>query len=310
MMIKKLTVLFFLSLAFSASQAQSSKATLLTPTDGQTLVAVNPLFSWDTLDVSVDSFTLQVSATNTFDAVVYRESFPDTVYSHTMTMTLEYDSLYYWRVMTYDSLGLKVDSSDIFSFTTIGPPPPAPNNLSPMSASIDVDLYPTLTWSSVPVAANYRVQVATLDNFSDIVVDTIVAAGTTSVNINIRLNSYTVYYWRVAAENTGGLSAWSNFWNFTTLVSSVRDVEGNFSLNAYPNPSTDKVLVSFETSVAGEGQLSLVDLNGKEVRMIARGMLEAGNHEYTIDRTGLSSGVYFVKLVHDGYAQTLKLVIR
>ncbi len=43
--------------------------------------------------------------------------------------------------------------------------------------------------------------------------------------------------------------------------------------------------------------LDILTLNGRWVKQVAGGTLEAGYHELTLEREGLSAGVYFYRLI-------------
>ncbi|MCL2072992.1 MAG: choice-of-anchor J domain-containing protein [Marinilabiliaceae bacterium] len=61
------------------------------------------------------------------------------------------------------------------------------------------------------------------------------------------------------------------------------------TLSVYPNPATDKLYISSEISI---NAISLFDATGRIVLVYEK----VGNSEFTIDISGLSSGVYFVNI--------------
>lgn len=288
--------------------AQSNKVTLTSPANGQTLVPLAATFTWDTSGLMVDSLALELSKSASFADTFYRVVLADSITTYTIPGdTLKYDSTYYWRVTSYWA----TDStrwSDVFSFTAIGPPPGQPTNVAPAATALDQSLMPTLSWTAVPGADQYRVHIATFDNFSDTAFHAFVAAPNTSVTVNVRLNSYTVYYWRVAAENINGIGAWSNFWNFTTLVSGLNGAEPQLMLRAYPNPASEIVSLRFENKGTGNTVIRLMDVTGKEVEVLYDANPGAGEHDLVIDRKNRPAGVYFLRVEEGGAAQTLRVV--
>ncbi|MBU1880787.1 T9SS type A sorting domain-containing protein, partial [bacterium] len=66
---------------------------------------------------------------------------------------------------------------------------------------------------------------------------------------------------------------------------------------AYPNPFNPTTELSYELRVAGSVLLSVYDIQGREVAKLVDGFRDAGVHEATFDATGLTSGVYLVKLI-------------
>jgi photosystem II stability/assembly factor-like uncharacterized protein len=100
--------------------------------------------------------------------------------------------------------------------TSLVSPPSPPSLTSPLSGSIGQPLNKTLTWSTVPGADYYRLQVSSSANFATIIEDD---SALTTTSRQIAAPSFnTLYYWRVAAENLGGYGNWSSTFNFTTTV--------------------------------------------------------------------------------------------
>ncbi len=82
------------------------------------------------------------------------------------------------------------------------------------------------------------------------------------------------------------------------------DVAENNAVSVYPNPATSVVTVSAE-GVEGAVDVQLVDLNGRVV------MQQSGNAQgLTLDVSGLSKGVYFVRLSSDSVNTVSKLVVK
>lgn len=302
-----LSLCFFLA-AF-AVQAQNRKVTLLSPTNGQSLVPVKTVFTWDTLAVVVDSFELQISKNTNFSDTMLRWFLPGTQFTYTLSSSLDYDSTYYWRVISFDTVPMIIETSDVFAFTVVGPPPGQPTNFSPASASLDVSVKPTLTWSGVIDADEYHIQISTFTNFSDTAFYGIVNAPGTSVNVSVKLESYKVYYWRVVASNQNGKGEWSNYWNFTTLVTGLHKPEANFSMNCFPNPTNSGLTLSFE-GIGTASSITMLDMQGKVVQVVLNETLTAGNHQVAIKRMGLPAGMYFIQLQQNGQTQTKKVVFK
>ncbi|MFZ2358388.1 MAG: hypothetical protein WA040_03520, partial [Anaerolineae bacterium] len=82
--------------------------------------------------------------------------------------------------------------------------PGAPTLLTPANGALNVPAAPTFTWNAAPGAASYSIQVATDAGFSTVVASAsgLVAPTWTS---NVTLNTSTLYYWRVQANNACGV---------------------------------------------------------------------------------------------------------
>lgn len=68
----------------------------------------------------------------------------------------------------------------------------------------------------------------------------------------------------------------------------------------YPNPFNPQAVVTYELRAPAEIRLSVFDVMGREVRVLADGRHSAGTHQAVLDAIGLPGGVYFVRLVSDG----------
>jgi len=104
-----------------------------------------------------------------------------------------------------------------------------------------------------------------------------------------------------------------------STISTVIPEKYSLSQN-YPNPfnPTTKIKFSIVSSPRGLGgdlvQLKIYDVTGREVQTLVNESLKPGTYEATFDaRRGgsasLNSGVYFYKLMTDGFAETKKLIL-
>jgi hypothetical protein len=80
-------------------------------------------------------------------------------------------------------------------------------------------------------------------------------------------------------------------------------------MSLYPNPVHSFATVNFEIPKAGLATLSIVDLNGKLIEIVASDYFAAGNYVETIMANQLPKGVYLVVLRLENYMETQKLLI-
>lgn len=79
-----------------------------------------------------------------------------------------------------------------------------------------------------------------------------------------------------------------------------RPAETRFRFNHYPNPFKVSSTITFRLEKAGQTNLSVFDITGKRVAVLLNGYLPAGNHQ-TIFTPGIrSTGIYIMKLEHNG----------
>ncbi len=94
--------------------------------------------------------------------------------------------------------------------------PGTPTLVAPAANATGVKVRPTLSWSSVPGALSYRVEVATSAAFTTIVASDTVTG--TSWVVNVALTPSTQFFWRVRPSNYCGNGTVSTTRSFTTGV--------------------------------------------------------------------------------------------
>jgi len=77
----------------------------------------------------------------------------------------------------------------------------------------------------------------------------------------------------------------------------------------HPNPFNQRVAISYQLQVACYMDLSVFDIQGREVAQLLNGYQNAGYHEIIFDAKYLVSGVYFVRLEARDFNQVQKMVL-
>jgi hypothetical protein len=166
----------------------------------------------------------------------------------------------YWRVRARNSAGAG-EWSDTWSFTTYLAAPAAPTLALPENSAIGADENTQFTWNASTTAAAYRIQVSTQADFSILSANSQVSG---LLKSGLSLTPGTLYYWRVWAENVGGISEWSETRSFTTNflaptapfpvtpTSGATDVSFNPTL-VWSSPSG---ITTFEIQIYGDAGLT------------------------------------------------------
>jgi hypothetical protein len=86
------------------------------------------------------------------------------------------------------------------------------------------------------------------------------------------------------------------------------------TLSSYPNPFNPRTVLRFHLPEAGRGNLAVYDARGRRLRVLASGVLDAGDQEWVWDGrddTGgeLPSGAYFARLKIAGESSLLSKLI-
>lgn len=129
-------------------------------------------------------------------------------------------------------------------------------------------------------------------------------------------------FWDLQSKNYPGISD-KTTWNFSTASSiggdfapfNVGDEEflmlEDTRLKVFPNPASNEVTISIQAIEEGDITLSLTDINGKSIETLFSGEMEKGQRK-SIDKdlSGLSEGVYMIRLLSGSSLKIEKLVIK
>ena len=77
----------------------------------------------------------------------------------------------------------------------------------------------------------------------------------------------------------------------------------------YPNPFNPSTNVKFSIVNAGDVKLVVYDVQGREVQTLVNESLKPGTYEVSFDGSSLTSGVYFYRLITDGFTETKKMLL-
>lgn len=151
------------------------------------------------------------------------------------------------------------------------------------------------SWTEVPTAVQYRMQIDTLGgDFSKAIVDALVAD-----NFWFGTLWPGFYRWRVAASDGEAWSVWSDVWTFESRfpLSTEPEAETQAPIaleRVFPNPSRGQVAIQFSV-LDREADLRVYDTLGREVALLYQGH---GAHPRRVrwEPTGLPAGVYVLVL--------------
>jgi hypothetical protein len=200
------------SLIDELNAARPSVPRLAGPPDNASGVAMPVLLTWEP-GLQSTSYHVQVAADSQFAVLMHNDS---SIASLSYPVDgLQPSTKYYWRIR-----GRNASGSGLFSvgrsFTTASAIPTAPVLLLPADGAVGQPVPPSLTWSSIPSATWYHLQVAADSLFSSIVVLDSTLTDTTRVVGT--LGYATSYHWRVRAQNSAGIGPYSTPRRFTTAI--------------------------------------------------------------------------------------------
>jgi hypothetical protein len=196
-----------------------------------------------------------------------------------------------YRSLTSPSF-LRDDSLRIASISIYeGLPPTVPSNLSAVATSTTQI---KVSWldNSTNETAFYLER--SLNGISGWTVIATLAANTMTYNDD-NLTAATTYYYRIRAENFGGLSAYSNIGNTATLLATpVLFVPGNNgqTINIYPNPAHDFIIIDVKGLITSDSEIILFDAIGNSIKRY-----KLKTNTTTISTRDLPKGLYHLRLL-------------
>ncbi len=99
-----------------------------------------------------------------------------------------------------------------------------------------------------------------------------------------------------------------SIWGQGLGVESTEPVPGNDILVS-PNPMTSQGMVVFTLAEQGRTVITIYDISGRSVVTILNSEMSAGNHSVNLNTSGMSSGVYFVRVLSEGNSAVGRFVV-
>ncbi|MDO6761268.1 fibronectin type III domain-containing protein [Tamlana sp. 2_MG-2023] len=203
------------------------------PKENQAPIVVDPLiyptnnllcttniidFEWSAStdpDGDTINYLLEVSQDNQFASI---DQF-FTVNTTSKSVTLEKNTVYYWRVQAKDSQGLASEYSNTFQFYTEGEGeinhlPFTPQIVAPELNSMLSEASINLQWDCTDVDNDPLVYDVYFDNVYPPVNK--VGNNQKDKSLNVNLSAATNYYWQVIAKDSKGGESISQIWSFST----------------------------------------------------------------------------------------------
>ena len=95
--------------------------------------------------------------------------------------------------------------------------------------------------------------------------------------------------------------------NLTGITGNNTDIPKSYSLiQNYPNPFNPVTYIGFSVPVSSDVKLTVFDMLGREVALLANGKFDAGNYSIDFDASNLPSGIYFYTLKAGSFSDNKK----
>jgi len=264
---------------FRTNPGRPSQVKLIDPVDKKIIDDIQSLiFKWAPADSAL-FYQLDIADSDKFIVYLLPRITQDTLSFKIPTQTsLPPNETFYWRVRAGNnfSAGNQFgDWSEIRSFVTKPNPPDSVRLKSPINGYLNARRNQILRWEKQTQVTRYFVEVATSDDFVNLVKKDSLSAEVDSLKIFLQAFNQS-YYWRVRAENQGGKGKWSKVNQITTF---------NY-------PSTINTVYTQPFPNTNQSSYRLVSIPGKVNVPIHITFEDAGKqgvdwNAYSFDSTGL-----------------------
>lgn len=107
--------------------------------------------------------------------------------------------------------------------------------------------------------------------------------------------SWTLGEVAVTTISSGNYVLTQGFQQSKLTITGVRELDLNWSLEAYPNPVQDQLRVKFSIDRTNDFEIEVMDMTGKSMRIYRFDGLVNGT-ELEIDFTGFTQGIYLLNI--------------
>jgi len=281
--------------------------TLLSPAQGAVGQPINLSMQWNAT-IGVTGCELQGSKDAGFTSVAFGDSALTGLSYQTLDLALNTE--YFWRVRAKNSAGIS-PWSETRNFKTIPQiPDPVALFLPVDRAAISADSAMLIWRKPQPEASRYWVQVGTDSVFKDAVNDSSITDSTTVVR---GLSANVSYWWRVRAWNLAGWGDFGSKRSFAVTTSGVLDFASNpdnyLLYQNYPNPFNPTTNVTFALPSSAYLSLKVYDVLGREVAVLAHGVMSPGHHTIQWNAARFPSGVYIYIMSSASISKSGKMLL-
>ncbi len=197
----RMSILALLAVILLADTTFAQSTQLQNPLNTSVCIPLNPYLQWANPPNHFQAKVMIATDSSFSNLVLMQDNLTN---QFLQTTVANYNTKYYWKVITSSSLDTTTSHSAIWSFTTRQ----APIILQSPQNEFCVGTSVVLNWDSAQYAANYRVEYSTDINFPDTNRMSINYANGTFTQIN-NLMPNTRYYWRVRGNFLNCDGYWS-----------------------------------------------------------------------------------------------------
>ncbi len=216
-----------------------------------------------------------------------------------MDVALLANTTYYYEITA--TLGSVVERSGVASATTLNVPPAAPTDLVATFDEINQTI--SLAWTD----ASDNEELFVIERSTD--GDEFAALGeaaTANYTDETPGEIWKAYY-RVAARNNGGTSAYSNV--AQVIIASLEPEARLQNIQAFPNPARDVLTVAWRSPKLGTVEIAFYDLTGRALHRYSREKVSVDFQARFLTSELANQGTVLLKMTLDGEIVLRKIII-
>lgn len=188
-----------------------------------------------------------------------------------------------------------------------------PITLKELRGKLNSNLTVTLNWITSTESNNkgfYVERTETNDQSGWASIGFVNGAGSSTVEKNYSLIDQNIQLDKIYRYRLRQVDFDGNFTYSNEVLIRVKDAQKNkLLLTNYPNPFRSVSTIKYNLPSGGNVSLKIYDMAGKEITTLASGFQQSGLYAKEFNATGLSSGIYFCKLVFDGETITNRIML-
>lgn len=276
--------------------------TLTAPADGASGVLNTQSFVWSAVPGAV-MYTIELSTDPAFSTIDISKNAGT---NSAIITNLGGFTNYFWRVKSNNG-GHESIPSNVYNFTSATA---AATLTYPADTATGIPLNPVFSWTPVPGADSYTLQVSTSSTFTTSSMIYNVSGFTATSQQVTGLNPNTIYYWRVRSASGSVQGFYSVKFSFTTGTTIGLQDEQPFTVQAiYPNPATEVITVQLYLQKQLNVLMQISDICGR-VLINNEYQATSGLNETKTDVSDIAPGIYFVTISADGRETQSRIVIQ
>lgn len=137
--------------------------------------------------------------------------------------------------------------------------------------------------------------------------------GFNSVNVTNENQLVENFRFMFSFEGRGGNNVYLDNINIQVFEEesvNVYNLSAGHTFNLYPNPMNENAVLQFDLGAEDRVRITLHDALGREVRLLEERHLPQGEHRLDINRNGLATGIYVVRIQVGSSVTPLRLMIQ